>query len=609
MAAVSSPIVVGTFDEAGYLNGMTRRGFTFEKCILELVANSLDACDEIIASPTSFRRALYAIISRDKIKLVDNGVGMNADDCRDMFALYRENIEKRKDKCSRGVSGLGSKPALAVLSKKTNVVIFTKKVGSNYYRITVPWERMYEMGKYSMMVNIETMTDEEKDTFITERREREMLYGTDAQGTTIVFQYNDNLSDVIVQNFENISKSTITNPLDRLDFVFGKDDMQFCLDHYDSKDLKVLPKYNYFHGTEANFYTNRSVDKIKMYTKDDNCRFIWSNANADGDDTEIVPHGKGYRHEPQTVSSNLHGWQYVGEFTVTCGMRVDLDIFNPDRPSEIKADRKYDSYSSKFLCSEDGTYNKFVEEYVMSTKIIRNDQLIGIIPPELVKPGNARANGESRCKIEYVQAELSFEPVSTQNNPMDRAVGTQENKNQLNGSAISKKLIYLLEAIKSKKASQIWNYMKCRIPSEEFNSNNTPNLHSSISHSYSTPPSDLEELSAQPIMLLSSTALDTIRMPSPSAPPVEDESDEEYGGIEPSPSDSLASPNQEQDCQYHTNDVDPSNPSNITYQSDISGLPVETLRVELSRVLNSLDSSAILTDSKWFSLYEALREC
>ena len=39
---------VGSIDEKGYLAGMERRGYSEPKCLLELIANSLDAQDGVI---------------------------------------------------------------------------------------------------------------------------------------------------------------------------------------------------------------------------------------------------------------------------------------------------------------------------------------------------------------------------------------------------------------------------------------------------------------------------------------------------------------------------------------------------------------------------------
>ncbi|NBU23878.1 MAG: hypothetical protein EBS38_08270, partial [Actinobacteria bacterium] len=420
------------------------------------MANILDALDEIENAPSSFNPFGYFDIQRETIRMLDNGVGMTEADAVDMFALHRENNGKRKKKTSRGVSGIGAKAAICILSGKTTVHLYTRKVGNDFLHITVPWEEIFRTKTYTGKVRVEPMTETEKKAFIRDRATRGMLYGAEAQGTTIVFGYNDKLSDVIRENFKNICTSDLTNPLDRIDFVFGKDEVDFALEHYEMDEDVGLDLYNYFHGSQSNFYTGKSVETIQMYTKGDEDRFIWC---REDEQLEICPLGAGLAKEPVEMKKNLSGWRYVGDFEVTTGMRVDLAIFNPANPAPLTAERKVDGYCKGFLCDDDNTYGKEAEEYVLNAKLVRNSQTTGLIPPELVKVGNARANGESRLKIEYVQCEVAFYPTSTQDNPLDRAVGTQENKNQLNGSSISKRLTRLIEAIKKKKAEQIWRYM------------------------------------------------------------------------------------------------------------------------------------------------------
>lgn len=470
----TSAKAIGSIDEGGYLNGIHRRGYTHPKSLLEIVANILDALDEIDNAPASFHPSGYFDIQRETIRILDNGIGMNEGDATDMFALHRENNGKRKKKTSRGVSGIGAKAAICILSGKKTVHLFTHKLGCDFLHITVPWDEIFRTKTYTGMVRVELMTEVEKKAFIKDRATRGMLYGTEAQGTTIVFGDNDKLADVIKNNFLKIRDSYLTNPLDRMDFVFGKDQVDFCLNHYDSEETETLELYNYFSGSQSNFYTGKSVDVIQQYVKGDEDRFIWS---CGDEQLEICPQGAGLSKEPQEMKKNLSGWRYVGDFEVTTGMRVDLSIFNPSNPMLYKdsqgktqpflSERKVDAYSKAFLCDEDGSYGKEADEYVLYAKLIRNEQNTGLIPPEIVKVGNARANGESRCKIEYIQCEIAFSPTSTQDNPQDRAVGTQENKNQLNGSSISKRLTRLVEAIKKKKADQIWTYMQEHIRAAE----------------------------------------------------------------------------------------------------------------------------------------------
>jgi hypothetical protein len=579
-ASQTSAKAIGSIDEGGYLNGFDRRGFTHPKSLLEIVANILDALDEIDNSPASFHPTGYFDIQRETIRILDNGVGMSEVDAVDMFALHRENNGKRKKKTSRGVSGIGAKAAICILSGKTTVHIYTHKLGGDFLHITVPWEEIFRTKTYTGMVRVEVMTEAEKKAFIKDRATRGMLYGAEAQGTTIVFQYNDKLADVIQDNFLKIRDSDITNPMDRIDIVFGKETVDFCLKHFEVDDVQTLELYDYFKGTEAHFYTGRSVDTIQQYTKGDEERFIW--CLEDDKEMEITYKGKTskgenkYSTEPYELKNNLSGWKYVGDWEVIVGMRVDLSIFNPANPSQLTAGRKVDAYTQRFLCdnNDDSKFGKDSEGYMLYTKLVRNGQRIGLIPPELVSLSSIRGSADSRLKIEYVQCELSFNPTSTQDNPQDRTAQTQENKNQLDGSAMTKRLTRLVEAIKKKKADQIWKYMQDHLRAVEPEEDD----------------SDDEDEDEQ-------ESDDDAPAPAPSPVPAPGPAPAPAPAPAPGPSDN---DNQEEDSDTEYPQIpSPALPS----------LPAADVYVELIRLVSSLDRDAMLTDPKWFNLLAALKGC
>ena len=104
----------GSYDESGIIKGFFRKGFTDNHCINELYANTIDAKSKNV----------FNIINDDNIKIVDDGIGMDRSGLQQMFNLYGSNHSTEK---SLGVSGLGTKAATAILGKKTQVEIFTKK--------------------------------------------------------------------------------------------------------------------------------------------------------------------------------------------------------------------------------------------------------------------------------------------------------------------------------------------------------------------------------------------------------------------------------------------------------------------------------------------------
>jgi len=138
----------GSLDERGLINGFDRKGFTYPRCGAELVANSCDANAENIVT----------IVDKDKIKLWDDGNGMDQTGIYDMFATFKENHINDK---SMGVSGLGAKPSLYIMSKKNGnpkpVYLFTHKEGGPFIKACIPFDQIKESGRYTGMISYNNM--------------------------------------------------------------------------------------------------------------------------------------------------------------------------------------------------------------------------------------------------------------------------------------------------------------------------------------------------------------------------------------------------------------------------------------------------------------------
>lgn len=433
---------VGSIDERGYLNSFYREGFTDAKCLLELIANSLDSLDKL----HSGNRNIIADVQRDKILLIDDGVGMTEDQLINMFAIHRENHENES---TRGVSGVGAKPATCILSEKKKVMIFTRKPNGSYLRAEVPWDKIFEKGIYSGMIKIGPMTQIEKEEYMKDRSR----FGVEMHGTTIQFPNNDNLSKIIKDNFSPAIDNDLCNPQDRIDTVFGRDNVIYRYKHYESKEIKSMYLYNYFHGSAAEFYTGKSEDTIEHWYSEENKkdRFIWKPNEIS---LEIVSRGKGFSLEPDNQTEGLQKYKKVGTYQVTCGLRFDEEIFDPSNPVLLTATKNNGKYNNIFIHPDE--MNKFLS----SNKLVRNNQCVGLIPPPEVSVGNSRANGHSYLEILLVQCEVAYSPVSNQTNHQDRVAQIQKNKNQHDGSTIPKNLTRLIKAIKKKKSQEIWKYME-----------------------------------------------------------------------------------------------------------------------------------------------------
>ena len=172
--------LAGSINEAGIINDLKRRGFTLFNCLCEILANSVDA------KCTKFR----FIITKDYIKITDDGSGMTLNNLKDMFDMLKSNHSNDE---SMGISGLGGKAATLTLSKEQTVNIFTFD-GEKYWTACVPWGDIVKQQKYIDMIKISAMNDESIEAFKKDREEH---------GTTIILPYDPEVHDEIVKNFND----------------------------------------------------------------------------------------------------------------------------------------------------------------------------------------------------------------------------------------------------------------------------------------------------------------------------------------------------------------------------------------------------------------------
>ena len=141
----------GVIDEGGFINNLTKKGFTKNRCLAELIGNSDDA----------EATKCQLIVECDKIKIIDNGWGMyngniSSEDTEDgpsnlhnMFSMYRENHRNKK---KTGTSGIGAKAALYNLSKGLTCYVYTRTEHGEYRMAKIPWPDIIEQGKWTGLV-------------------------------------------------------------------------------------------------------------------------------------------------------------------------------------------------------------------------------------------------------------------------------------------------------------------------------------------------------------------------------------------------------------------------------------------------------------------------
>jgi len=451
----SIDISVGDINEEGVINSFTRKGFTHARCLLELLANCLDSLEKV-QPPANFTKKIVCDVKREYISLVDNGAGMLLDAVRYMFSLQRSN---HASDASRGVSGIGGKAALSILSDKTEVQIYTHAIGGPFLHICVPWDKIHSQGVYAGMIKTTEMTAAEKQFYTKERTTNGMLNRGEAHGTTIRFKNKEKLAGVIESTFASISaEHALKNPLDRAGIVFGRDPVEFVYISESAPEPVRLQQYDYFGVSDSEFYAGKSEYTITQWhnPKDDSDRYV---LDKDGIQMEITQTGRGFSKDPDISTRNMIGYHRVGDYTVLCGMRIDTTVFDPAAPIAITGGINPGQMNMSHL----GADAADCTEFLWSMKLVRNNQLIGLIPNPSVALGSMRGGGETQIGAVLVQVEIQFNPMSSHDNRQDRVVGIQENKNQFDGNSVPVQLKRIADFLRKEKAKEVRQYFERRL--------------------------------------------------------------------------------------------------------------------------------------------------
>ena len=435
---------IGNIDECGFLNNLKRKGFTTTKCLGELHANAIDACAEHIDYN----------ISRNNIKIIDDGLGMTIEQIRNGFSIYRPNHNNDR---SIGVSGIGMKGALYNLSINKLTKIITKTESGEYLTVEAPWDEIYQNKKYSNMIRLRGSNVEEITQFNYERVSYNII-----RGTTIILPYSDILSDAIKLQFQTPVESDDFKPLDQFSVIFGGFSQIVSYQHYEQSDgsSKVLQPYNYFDAFQSEFYLGKDIQTIEFYENGNNeYRFIWR--NVDGEIYEIPKAGRGYSKEIRCITTGLFGWNCIGEAKVITGARINHELFDENNPQMPTAKTITHPYDKIHIGDKNSKFSRDIQ-------VVRNKQLIGIVEVPEISPGSERGNGESMFSSEIVHCQIQYNPLSNQENKQDLIIGVQENKNQFK-SNMPLSLTRLIKAIKYEHCKNIWNYFTARCQSFAYN--------------------------------------------------------------------------------------------------------------------------------------------
>ena len=427
---------VGSINDSGILHGLLRKGFTPIKSLSELLANSIDA---------DATHVLYKVTS-SHIKLIDDGNAMTQDDIRNMFDMHKENHAGEK---TIGVSGVGGKASTMVLSEQTTVIMYTKTSIGIGYVVTIPWDIMFREGKYTGMITVNTMTENELSEF---HKERENMKNKNS-GVTICFTYNDALKVEIEKQFV----SPFNNEIDienQLSFIYGRFNVDVRYEHFEESLPKIMKKYDYFGGENNAYYKGKSDETIKLYESKKNVyRYIWDDKT---NQYEIKRHAKGFKKELEIITESLNGWKHIGDYHVNTGCRRDKNYFNEE---SVELPQSADDICLEY---DKEYFGESKNERLCKPHLIRNGQFICSFDLPDVTISKRRVNAKSMFQIRHVKCCLVYNPISNLDNKQDLLCGIQENKNQC-ACLLEIPFSRLIQGIKKIKSDEIWNYFEVTV--------------------------------------------------------------------------------------------------------------------------------------------------
>ena len=456
---MSTSFKAGEINESGFLQNLFRKGFSFAKSLSEIHANSIDAKSKHIT---------YHILENN-IRIIDDGCGMNRMELANAFSIYYSNHSSDK---SIGVSGIGYKAALVILSMKSDTRTITRKPDGKYLTVEAPWNQIFEIGKYTNMITIRPSTEEEIIEFNKEREKTGHLFGT-----TTIFEYNECLaraielqfekpSDMSDKNEESSSMEDIIVPEDRFSVIFGRFPQIVSLINKNKKlgAPIILSNYDYFNGNQTQFYDGLKREKI-IFMKNrferksgedirDKYLFIWE-SSKDGEKYIIKKSGASWKTKAEKLTVGTHKYDEIGEAEFICAQRKNLEYFDEENPKILNyvSKESIHPYDKEHI----GINNN---DFLANMQIYRNDQMLGICILPGIKISSGRGNAESFHKVILTHCALEYYPISTNDNEQDLIIGIQECKTQFNDANIPKNLLNLLAHIRNEKAKEIWNYFE-----------------------------------------------------------------------------------------------------------------------------------------------------
>ena len=383
----------GGIKEHGMLDSWLAQGFNDSKCFSELMSNSIDAgCTKI---------NIYITEDGAKLVLADNGKGMDETMLCDMLDAY---AKKKIQKESMGNYGLGAKPALMNLSRCKTVSIITKH-GDQYNVAHIDWDKIIKDQKYTDNINIYDATADEIVGY--------KKYNNDSSGTVITMDCDRTKLDILNAQFNTVD-DIIIKPNDKWSVIFGYFDCEIYFKNH------LLPLYNPT-GKESNIDGTIYKHTIEVMQKSTGgLRFITDYYDPKTGITstyELCKTGRSWNDKVTISNENKMG---LG----TPVGRLHLDVYKLS--GVINGGSKWTGDYDEMLLLNSGKDD--IQEFKTKVHIIRNNQYIGCAEIDHI---DARANYNSNLKAS-ISTKLYYYPIPNQADKMDKTIGVQVNKNQLN---------------------------------------------------------------------------------------------------------------------------------------------------------------------------------
>jgi hypothetical protein len=384
----------GGIKEHGMLDSWLAQGFDDSKCFSELMSNSIDAgCTEI---------NIYITEDGAKLVLADNGNGMDETMLCDMLDAYAKKKILNK---SMGNYGLGAKPSLMNLSRCGKVAIITK-YGDHYNVAHIDWAKIIKDEKYTDNINIyEANADE-----ILRYKE----YNNDSSGTVITMDSDSKILDILNAQF-NIVEDLIIKPNDKWSVIFGRFNCKIQFKNH------LLALYNPT-ADLSNIDGTINCHEIDVMRKSNGSfRFITDYTDPKTGTTSTYELGKTGRSWNEKVTVSNENKMGLG----TSVGKLHLDVYKL-KGIKIKGGGKWIGDYDEMLQLNSGMDD--IQDFKKKVHIIRNDQYIGCAD---IVQGKARGGLNSNLKAS-ISTELSYYPIPNQADAIDKTIGVQVNKNQLN---------------------------------------------------------------------------------------------------------------------------------------------------------------------------------